>query len=104
MITRLWWGWTEPADADAYQELLQTEVLPEVGSHEGYRGSEVLRRQAGDEIEFCVVTRWESMEAVRGFAGDDPEAAVVPPAARELLSRFDDRSRHYETVHRHVRV
>ena len=103
MISRLWHGWTTPENADAYEALLRREVLPGIHRVEGYRGAYLLRRNAADsadaaEVEFVTVTLFDSLEAVRAFAGEDHEVAVVPPAARELLSRFDERSVHYETL------
>ena len=77
-----------------YLAHLESAVLPELRHIDGHRGAYVLR----DGHEFQVVTLWDSMEAVRGFAGDDPEAAVVPPEARALLARFDERVRHFEIV------
>jgi heme-degrading monooxygenase HmoA len=96
MIARLWHGWARRENADAYEELLRGEVLPGITRIPGHRGAYLLRREAGDEVEFVTITLFESMDAVRAFAGDDVEAAVVPPAARELLSHFDERSVHYE--------
>jgi heme-degrading monooxygenase HmoA len=64
----------------------------------GFRGLTLLRRHLGPEIEFLVLTHWESMEAVRAFAGDDPERAVVEPEARAALVRFDDRVTHYDAL------
>lgn len=98
MIARLWHGWTTPGNADAYETLLRAEVLPGIGRIVGARGAYVLRSALEDEVEFVTITLWDSLDAVRAFAGDDYEVAVVPPAARRLLSRFDERSRHYETV------
>jgi hypothetical protein len=97
-IARIWHGWTTPANADAYETLLRSEVLPRIDRLEGARGAYVLRTAAGNEVEFVTITLWDSLDAVREFAGDDYEVAVVPPAARRLLSRFDERSRHFETV------
>jgi heme-degrading monooxygenase HmoA len=96
MIARIWHGWAAPANADAYEELLRAEVLPGIHRIGGHRGAYLLRREAGDEVEFVTITLFDSMDAVRAFAGDDVEAAVVPPAARALLSHFDERSVHYE--------
>jgi heme-degrading monooxygenase HmoA len=73
-------------------------VLPGIHRVDGYRGAYLLRRDAGDEVEFVTVTLFASWEAVRAFAGDDLEAAVVPTEARRLLKRFDERSVHYETL------
>lgn len=98
MISRLWHGWTSRENADAYEDLLRTRILPGIHQVEGYKGAYLLRRDVGDSVEFVTVTFFESMEAVRAFAGDDYEVAVVPPEARKLLSRFDQRSKHYETV------
>ncbi len=98
MIVRLWHGWTTPANADAYERLLKEEIFRGIARRAipGYRGIELLRRPAGGEVEFVTVMRFDSLEAVRAFAGEDYEVAVVPPAARELLSRFDPRSAHFE--------
>jgi heme-degrading monooxygenase HmoA len=99
MITRIWRGWAAtPAAADAYQEFLRTTFLPSLHALEGYCGASVLRRVVGDEIEFMTLTRFQSVAAIRRFAGDDYEAAHVAPRARELLSRYDARCQHFEWV------
>ena len=98
MITRLWHGWTTPENADKYEGMLKAEILPGIHRIPGYRGATLLRRNAGDEVEFITLTYFDSMDSVRKFAGDDFEQAVVPPEARKLLSHFDARSVHYETV------
>jgi len=101
MIGRLWHGWTPPEKADAYQELLRTEILPSFRDRPGYRGAHVLRRVAGEsaeEVEFVTITWFDDEDAVRAFSHDGARGAVVPSAARALLSRFDDRSAHYEVV------
>ena len=98
MIARLWHGWTAPETADAYEEFLRTKMFPSIHRVPGYLGAELLRRQDGNEIAFVTITRFESLESVRTFAGEDYEAAVVEPEARRLLSRFDRRSEHYEIV------
>jgi heme-degrading monooxygenase HmoA len=98
VIARIWHGWTRPENADAYEELLRREVLPGIaGRIPGFTGAYVLRDDSGPEVEFVTITLFESLDAVRAFAGDDHEQAVVPPEARRLLERFDQRSRHYET-------
>ena len=99
MIARVWRGWTATADdADAYERLLAEEVLPPLLRLEGFLGADVHRRDDGDEVEFLVVTRFESIEAVRRFAGPDYETPVIEPAARRLLVRTEPQARHYETV------
>lgn len=98
MIYRIWHGWTLPADADAYETLLREEIFIGIReSHiEEFRGIQLLRREAGDEVEFVTIMSFDSLEGVRAFAGADHEIAVVPDKARKLLARFDERSRHYE--------
>ena len=98
MIARLWHGYTRPADADAYERLLREEIFRGIASRAipGYHGIELFRRRAGEEVEFVTLMRFDSLDAVRAFAGEDHEAAVVPPAARALLVRYDPRSAHYE--------
>ena len=98
MIARSWHGRTTPENADAYERLLRTEIFPAISAKGvgGYLGIELLRRPLGDEVEFVTVMRFDSWEAVKDFAGEDHEAAYVPAKARQVLSRFDDRSRHYE--------
>jgi heme-degrading monooxygenase HmoA len=98
VIARVWHGWTTPENADAYETLLRSEVLPGIRRIAGARGAYVLRDPLEDEVEFVTITLWDSLDAVRAFAGADYEIAVVPPSARQLLSRFDERSRHYEAV------
>lgn len=95
MIARLWHGWATREKADAYEALLRAEVLPKIERIDGYLGAYLLRTD-GASVEFVTVTLWETFDAIRAFAGDDYERAVVPPEARRLLERFDERSRHYE--------
>ncbi len=98
MISRIWHGWTTPANADVYEALLKSEIFSGIQNRQipGYRGIQLLRRNVGDEVEFITVMWFDSIEAVRIFAGEDYEVAVVPPKARAVLARFDARSQHYE--------
>jgi heme-degrading monooxygenase HmoA len=100
MIQRIWRGWTRPAQADAYQQLLLTEIFPGIAARDiqGYRGIQLLRRETAGEVEFMTIMWFDSLDDVRAFSGTDDETAVVPPDARALLARFDHRSAHYETV------
>lgn len=98
MVVRIWHGWTTPANADTYERLLKEEIF--VGIHgrhiRGFKGIQLLRRDAGPEVEFVTVMDFDSIDAVREFAGEDYEAAVVPQKARAVLARFDARSQHYD--------
>lgn len=98
MISRIWHGWTVPANADAYEALLKSEIFVGIGNRRiaGYRGIQLFRRNVADEVEFITVMWFDSIDAVRAFAGEDYEVAVVPPKARAMLSHFDARSQHYE--------
>jgi hypothetical protein len=98
MLSRVWHGWTTPANADAYESLLKSEIFTGIQNRQiaGYEGIHLFRRNVGDEVEFVTVMWFDSVDAVRVFAGEDYELAVVPPKARKLLSRFDPRSQHYE--------
>lgn len=98
MICRIWHGWTPPERADAYERLLHEEIFTGIAGRAipGYRGIHLLRRDLPEESEFVTEMWFDSLDAVRSFAGEDYASAVVPPAARALLSRFDQRSAHYE--------
>jgi heme-degrading monooxygenase HmoA len=102
MISRIWHGYTEPGKADAYEALLREEIFRGIRGRRipGFREIQLFRRDLGAETEFITVMWFDSLEAVRTFAGPDYEAAVVPPEARALLSRFDARSQHYEVRER----
>ena len=98
MIARIWHGWTTPENAGAYEEFLHTKMFPSIHRVPGYLGADLLRRDEGDRVAFITITRFESLDAIREFAGEEYERAVVEPEARALLARFDERSTHYEVV------
>jgi len=102
VISRIWHGWTTHANAHRYEELLRTEIFTGIAAREisGFRGIDLLRRDLGEQVEFVTVMWFDSLDAVRAFAGTDYERAVVPPEARALLARFDERSVHYDVVER----
>lgn len=97
MISRIWHGWTTPQNADTYETLLKKEIFVGIQDRHirGFKGIQLLRREVNHEAEFVTIMTFESLDAVREFAGEDYEAAVVPEKARKLLSRFDERSQHY---------
>lgn len=101
MIARVWHGYTKPEHADAYEALLKPELLPGISRHKGYRGSYLLRRQAGAEVEFVTIMLWDSLDAIRDAAGPDYETAIIPEERRKYLSRFDAKSAHYEIAATH---
>ena len=96
MIARHWRGWTQLQDADVYEGLLKNKVLPSLKNVEGYRGGYVLRSDSPHEVEFVVVNLFDSLEAVKRFAGPDYTVPVLEPEARKLLSKIEPVARHYE--------
>jgi len=95
VIARIWHGYTKPEHADAYEAMLKPELLPGVSKLKGYRGSYLLRREAGGEVEFITIMLWNSIDAIRAVAGPDYEAAVIPEERRQYLSRYDAKAAHY---------
>lgn len=106
MILRIWHGWTRPNAADAYQRLLDEEIVPGILARQihGLREVRVLRHRAAsaDEVEFVTLMQFDDWDDVEAFAGPDGTTSVVPDAARRLLSRFDDHSQHYDLVATHT--
>lgn len=100
MISRIWHGWTTFANADKYETLLREEIFVGIQNRRirGFKGIQLLRRALADEVEFITIMAFDSLAAVREFAGEDYEVAVVPPQARAVLARFDERSQHYEVI------
>jgi heme-degrading monooxygenase HmoA len=98
MVERVWSARTTRGGAAAYLEYFQRVVLPELAAVDGYRGVRLLQREASDAMEVVVVTSWESLTAIRGFAGDDISRAVVHDEAAALFTDYDRTVRHYEVV------
>jgi heme-degrading monooxygenase HmoA len=96
MIARVWRGWTNAENADAYETLLKEVVYPGLQDIDGYRGGYILRQDGQAEVEFVTVNLFESLEAVHAFAGSDYEVPVFEPEARRLLARVEPVARHYE--------
>ncbi len=93
----MWRGWTAPENADAYERFLLDELIPAMHAIPGFRGADLLRRDDGGEVAFVTLTRFDSYDAIRAFAGEDHERPVLEPRALELLSRYDRRVEHFET-------
>ncbi len=100
MVYRIWRGWTTKEKADAYEQLLRTDILPAIAERltSGYHGARLFRRDVEEGVEFLTILTFDSLEIVRVFAGDDIERAHVPEKARALLHRFDQRAQHYSEV------
>lgn len=97
-VRRIWHGWTTPENADAYERVLRTQVIPgiEAKAIPGYRGIEVLRRVHDREVEFVTIMTFDSLQNVVDFQGEDYAKAYVPDVARAVLQRWDTEAAHYE--------
>ncbi len=103
MIERVWRGWTTAENGQAYEKLLRKQIFPGIAARgvRGYTGIRLLRRElSSGELEYMTIMSFDSLEAVRAFGGEDYHRAYVPQAAREVLSRFDETSAHYEVLER----
>ena len=98
MILRVWRAYADASSADRYPRHLLEKVRPELERIAGFRGLFMVTRRDGSEVEFVVQTLWDSMDAVRAFAGPQPDQAVVEPAAAAVLLRFDQTVVHYEVL------
>lgn len=98
MIVREWRARANASREQDYTGYFRRRVLPELAAIDGFLGASLLREQRAGEIEFVVLTRWASMDAVRKFAGEEMEEAVVHPEAAGMLTSFDRIVRHYEVV------
>jgi heme-degrading monooxygenase HmoA len=98
MISRQWRGVAKSSDADRYVFHLKTETFPKLSHIEGFMGASILRRTVADGVEFRIVTTWDSMEAIKRFAGERPETAVVPEQVQAIMVSYDRTVDHYEVV------
>ena len=105
MIVRIWRGWTTSENAEAYQHLLDTTIVPGILAREipGLGAIDILRRRDSEstDVEFVTIMNFADWTAVEAFAGPGATSSVVPAAAQALLSRWDQHSKHYETIARH---
>ena len=98
MITRNWTGVIKPERADDYLAHLQNDTLKKLSAIKGFVNAYIFQRVVTDGIEFLVVTNWETMDAIKQFAGESADIAVVPQVAQEMMVRYDPVVRHYEEV------
>jgi antibiotic biosynthesis monooxygenase (ABM) superfamily enzyme len=99
MIARIWHGWTKRDDGKRYEKVLREEVFPSIAARniKGYRSAELFIREDGDEMEFVTLLRFDSMDAVKEFAGPDEDKPVIYPGVEELLTRMEQ-AQHYHVV------
>jgi hypothetical protein len=102
MICRMWRGWTTPANADAYESVVRGEVIPGIEAMKiaGFRHIDLMRRELGNDVEFVTLMWFDDIDSVKAFVGEDYEVSHVPPRARAVLARYDQRSAHFEVLDR----
>ncbi len=102
MICRLWRGWTTKGNADAYERVVRGEVIPDIEARRipGFRSIDLVRRERDDDVEFMTLMWFDTLDSVKGFMGEDYEAAHVPARAQAVLANFDRRSAHYDVLDR----
>ena len=98
MISRQWSGLARPSRAEDYIEHLRTETFPALRKIPGFVDASILSRTLGAGVQFQVVTRWESLDAIANFAGADTEVAVVPSEVTDMMIEYDHRARHFKVV------
>lgn len=98
MIARTWQGWATAETADDYQHHYESEVATHLRQVPGFRGARLLRRQDADEVLFTSITFFTSMDAVRAFAGENYEQAVIEDTARRTLIRWEEVVAHHEVT------
>ena len=98
MISRHWRGLAKEGYADAYVEHLQTETFPAIRALAGFEGASILKRDVPGGVEFLVITRWKSLDAIHAFAGEHVELAVVPEKVQAMMVEYDSTVAHYEVI------
>ncbi|MFD2999213.1 antibiotic biosynthesis monooxygenase family protein [Pontibacter toksunensis] len=99
MISRQWAGVLKAKHAEEYMQHLKEELFPKLSSISGFCGASILRKDMEDAVEFLIITNWESMEAIRKFAGENPDLAVVPEEVQRMALQYDKQVRHYEVAY-----
>lgn len=102
MISRHWKGTTKPGLADRYIAHLRQDTFAQLAALAGYRSAYILTREVPEGTEFQIITLWDSMEAVRAFAGAPADVAVVPPVAQAMMAHYDSHVVHYEIAGTHT--
>lgn len=91
-----------PQDADAYERIVRGQVIPGIEARQiaGFRHIDLMKRVAGDEVEFQTLMWFDSLDAIKSFMGEDYAVSHVPAAAQAVLKRFDSHAAHFEIIDR----
>jgi len=98
MISRHWKGIAKPGEAENYIHHLKTDTFPKLSEIDGFISASILTRPVDQGPEFLIVTEWESIEAIKAFAGEEADVAVVPQVVQDMMIDYDRNVRHYEVV------
>ncbi|MFK7847083.1 MAG: antibiotic biosynthesis monooxygenase [Rhodothermales bacterium] len=99
-VKRIWHGWTTLENANVYQQLLHTQILPGIAAKQisGYRSVELLRHDHENEVEFVTVMTFDALQNVIDFQGENYQQAYVPDIAQQVLKRWDKVAAHYDIM------
>ena len=98
MIARHWRGLAKAHLADAYVAHLREETFPAIRKLPGFKNASIARRDVAEGVEFVIVTTWDSLDAIRAFAGADIDVAVVPEKVQQMMVHYDRVVRHFEVI------
>lgn len=98
MIARHWTGLAKKGKVDEYVNHLKNDTFKQLANIDGFIEASILKRELPEGIEFLIITKWDSLEAIKQFTGDNYEKAVVPKIAQEMMVRYDRLAKHYEFI------
>ena len=96
MIERHWKGIARKERANEYIDHLRNDTFEEIKKIKGFVSASILKRDLSEGVEFLVITKWETLEAIKQFAGEKIETAVVPKLVQGIMVKYDKNVRHYE--------
>ena len=96
MITRHWTGLAKKDKVDEYIAHLKNDTFKQLAKIDGFIDASILKRALPEGTEFLIITKWDSLEAIKQFAGENYEKAVVPKIAQEMMIQYDEVVKHYE--------
>ncbi len=101
MIGRIWQGTTLQTKSAEYLEYIMKTGIRDYLATEGNQGVYILRRVQGEYVEFFLISFWESLDAIRKFAGENIQKAVYYPRDQEYLLELEPEVTHYEVMAAH---
>ena len=96
MIERHWKGLARKERANEYIDHLRNDTFEEIKKIKGFISASILKRDLSEGVEFLIITKWETLEVIKQFAGEKIETAVVPKLVQDIMVKYDENVRHYE--------